>query len=240
MPSSLSIPLARSQCTWQSSRCERVSDVDVRVGSFATGSVHTENRSMSASLRKRPNCCVAAKCREHQCRRRRGVWHAPGCVAACSASSRRLDRRRASHQPRAMAKAKKKKSKRAAKAARMIKVRSRAVRLESPRQKAVERDDISYTPKAGWLLAHNSVRPPPSTRATARTASAGSGCRPSGSGSCAAVRLRLAAGPRAALLQVSRVISRRGPRLMARAESQATLTSRRFFPSRGRTVLLLR
>ena len=63
-----------------------------------------------------------------------------------------------------MAKAKKKKSKRAAKAARMIKVRSRAVRLESPRQKAVERDDISYTPKVGWLLAHNSVRATVDTR----------------------------------------------------------------------------
>ena len=27
------------------------------------------------------------------------------------------------------------------------------------RPKAAERDDISYTKKEGWLLAHNSVRP---------------------------------------------------------------------------------
>jgi hypothetical protein len=50
-----------------------------------------------------------------------------------------------------------KKSKRAAKASRMAKVLGRA---ESLRQREVEREDISYNKKkAGWLLAHNSVRP---------------------------------------------------------------------------------
>ena len=34
---------------------------NVRLGSNATGSVHAENRSMSASLRMRPSCCLAAK-----------------------------------------------------------------------------------------------------------------------------------------------------------------------------------
>ncbi len=32
------------------------------------------------------------------------------------------------------------------------------------RPKAAERDDISYTEKEGWLLAHNSVRPTVDTR----------------------------------------------------------------------------
>ena len=32
------------------------------------------------------------------------------------------------------------------------------------RPKAAERDDISYTTKVGWLLAHNSVRPTVDTR----------------------------------------------------------------------------
>jgi len=32
------------------------------------------------------------------------------------------------------------------------------------RPKAAERDDISYTKKEGWLLAHNSVRPTVDTR----------------------------------------------------------------------------
>jgi hypothetical protein len=27
------------------------------------------------------------------------------------------------------------------------------------RPRAAERDDVSYTPKVGWLLAHNHVRP---------------------------------------------------------------------------------
>src|SRR4029079_9336781 len=40
-------------------------------GQTLTGSVHTENRSMSASLRERPNCCSDAKCRE---------WYGPAAL----------------------------------------------------------------------------------------------------------------------------------------------------------------
>ena len=32
------------------------------------------------------------------------------------------------------------------------------------RPRAAERDDISYTPKVGWLLAHNSIRATVDTR----------------------------------------------------------------------------
>jgi hypothetical protein len=39
---------------------------DFVLGSIATRSVHTENRSMSASLRTRLNCCIAARCPDGQ------------------------------------------------------------------------------------------------------------------------------------------------------------------------------
>ena len=40
------------------------SEGNASFGSNATWSAHTENRSMSASLRRRPKCCVAARCRD--------------------------------------------------------------------------------------------------------------------------------------------------------------------------------
>ena len=83
------------------------------------------------------------------------------------------------------------------------------------RPRAAERDDISYTPKVGWLLAHNSVR------ATVDTRGGVNGFRRFWVPPDPKWKLcvRLAAGPRAALRHARReggVIFRRrisGPRV---------------------------